>query len=284
MQEQPPQQASGSGRPGSHPARAWKTCSAVLLASALFGGGLLLGSRTRGALAAGSGNAAEGAPASAAGTAAVAALAGKPSQPAAATCRKRRVRRLRWIEETDRQARRVYRRLGQGKETVPDIFKTMSLRPELMEKMVDVSDTGHFADGYLDRRTKEQIATFVSGLNRSHYCVGSHAAGLHDLGARSGEIEALSRADLAAAALPEKKQALLEFVRRLTLKPDDVTEQDITRLRGKGWRDEEIFEAAFDTSLFAFFNRMAAAYGLDYPADGWEPAAHAANAAAQVRK
>jgi len=42
-------------------------------------------------------------------------------------------------------------------------------------------------------------------------------------------------------------------------------------MRSVGWTDEEIFEAAFDTALFAFFNRMADAYGLDYPTGGWQP-------------
>jgi len=165
----------------------------------------------------------------------------------------------------------MYRRFGGGRWSVPEIFKAMSLRPDLMEKALDLSEMGHFSDGYLDRRTKERIATFVSSLNASHYCVGSHAGGLRDLGARSAEVAALARGDLDAASLSAKDRALFEFVRQLTLKPGEVKDEDVARLRRKGWRDEQIFEAAFDTSLFAFFNRLAITYGLDYPPDGWQP-------------
>ena len=62
-----------------------------------------------------------------------------------------------------------------------------------------------------------------------------------------------------------------EFLRRLTLHPGEIADADVTRLRARGWRDEQIFEAAFDVSLFNFFNRMAATYSLEAPPDGWQP-------------
>jgi uncharacterized peroxidase-related enzyme len=193
------------------------------------------------------------------------------SRPLAAACPVRHGPRLRWIEEEDPQARRVYRRFGGGQGGVPDIYKAMSLRPELMEKVLDLSERGHFADGYLDRRTKERIATFVSALNGSPYCLGSHAGGLRKQGSSAVQVAALARGDLAGAGLPARERALLEFVRRLTLKPGEVTDGDVERLRQEGWSDEQIFEAAFEAALFAFFNRVASAYGLDSPPDGWRP-------------
>lgn len=178
---------------------------------------------------------------------------------------------LRWIEESDRRAATVYRRFGHGRETVPDIFKTMSLRPELMEKVLDLSEQGHFSDGYLDHLTKERLATVVSSFNRSPYCVSSHAMGLVDLGRSQSEAAALARGDLDTPELSAKQRALLRFAKRLTQDPGTHIGQEVERLRAAGWRDEQIFEAAFDVSLFNFFNRMAATYGLQTPADGWKP-------------
>ena len=60
-----------------------------------------------------------------------------------------------------------------------------------------------------------------------------------------------------------------EVLRPLT--PGDLRDTDTQKLREGGWKDEEIFEASFITALFAFFNRMAAAYGLDYPRGGYLP-------------
>ena len=57
----------------------------------------------------------------------------------------------------------------------------------------------------------------------------------------------------------------------LTLTPSNVKDTDVEKLRREGWNDNEIFEASFTTSFFAFFNRMADAYGLDYDPARWLP-------------
>jgi uncharacterized peroxidase-related enzyme len=190
---------------------------------------------------------------------------------APATCPTTRVARLKWVEEADRRATWVYRRFNGGRDSVPDIYKAMSMRPELMEKVLDLSEQAHFSDGFLDHRTKERIATLVSSVNRSNYCTSSHAAGLRDLGGTTTETLALIKGDIEKTKLSAKQQALLTFAQRLTRDPGANVDQDIQRLRKLGWRDEQIFEAAFDTALFNFFNRIAATYKLPAPTDGWKP-------------
>ena len=74
----------------------------------------------------------------------------------------------------------------------------------------------------------------------------------------------MARGDLQAAALTPKERALLGFVKTVTLTPAAVTDAQVVQLRRLGWRDEQIFEATFDTSLFALFNRIADVYGLQY--------------------
>lgn len=72
-------------------------------------------------------------------------------------------------------------------------------------------------------------------------------------------------------AVSAKDRALLKYVETLTLRPAQITDEATHAVRKAGWSDEEIWEAAFITSLFAFFNRMADAYGLDYPVGGYIP-------------
>ena len=79
--------------------------------------------------------------------------------------------------------------------------------------------------------------------------------------------------NLDKVTLNDKDKSLLEFVRILTVEPWMTRDAHVIRMRKAGWTDEEIFEASFITSLFAFFNRMADAYGLDYPQGGWLPPA-----------
>ena len=73
---------------------------------------------------------------------------------------------------------------------------------------------------------------------------------------------ALEQGDLDAAPLPADERALLEFVRLLTLNPAGTTDEDVERLRQAGWAEPQIAEAVYIISLFAFFNRVADAFGL----------------------
>jgi alkylhydroperoxidase family enzyme len=102
--------------------------------------------------------------------------------------------------------------------------------------------------------------------------VGSHAGFLQSQGQDVSDVDAVAMNDLTKAKTITKKELiLLEYVKVLTLEPAKVTDVSIETLRKAGWNDKEIFEATFDTALFAFFNRMADAYGLDYPMTGWKP-------------
>lgn len=101
--------------------------------------------------------------------------------------------------------------------------------------------------------------------------MGSHARALQLQGQDAKDVDNIGTLNLEKANLSEKERALLDYVKVLTLEPAKVKDAHVERLRKVGWNDEEIFEASFITALFAFFNRMADAYGLDYPFGGWLP-------------
>ncbi|MEY2431088.1 MAG: hypothetical protein QOC92_813 [Acidimicrobiaceae bacterium] len=80
--------------------------------------------------------------------------------------------RIRWVEDDDAtgdlaeiyQGWKAMRANGQ----VPDIVKTMSLRPDFLKAIGDASML-HFTDGALTRAQHEMIASYVSAVNRCHY-------------------------------------------------------------------------------------------------------------------
>lgn len=76
---------------------------------------------------------------------------------------------------------------------------------------------------------------------------------------------ALRRRDLEAAGLTEAERELLKFVRLVTESAYRVRAEDTERLRVAGWTDPQIAEAVYITALFAFFNRVADAFGLEDP-------------------
>ena len=84
-------------------------------------------------------------------------------------------------------------------------------------------------------------------------------------GAQESQIEALCRGDVAAAGLDLAERKLLEFVARLTRESYRITATDAEELRTAGWQDPQIAEAVYVTAMFAWFNRVADAFGLEDP-------------------
>ena len=78
-------------------------------------------------------------------------------------------------------------------------------------------------------------------------------------------VEKLEAGDLENAAIDQSQRRLLEFVKKLTLEPAGTTDAEVEALRETGWTDPQIAEAVYVTALFAFFNRVAAAFGLANP-------------------
>jgi hypothetical protein len=80
--------------------------------------------------------------------------------------------RIAWIEDNDATGdlADVYRGLRQTstRGNVPDILRTMSLRPDFL-RAIDQASRLHFTDGALSRAEHEMIASYVSALNRCHY-------------------------------------------------------------------------------------------------------------------
>lgn len=75
----------------------------------------------------------------------------------------------------------------------------------------------------------------------------------------------MARADLASAPLSEPERALLDFAALVTRHAYRTTDADVERLRTLGWTDPQIAECVYVTALFAFFNRVADAFGLPGP-------------------
>ena len=57
----------------------------------------------------------------------------------------------------------------------------------------------------------------------------------------------------------------MRFVELVTRHAHKTTDDDVQGLRDLGWTDPQIAEAVYVTGLFAFFNRVADAFGLDDP-------------------
>jgi alkylhydroperoxidase family enzyme len=78
-------------------------------------------------------------------------------------------------------------------------------------------------------------------------------------------VAAIRRTDLDHASIAPAERALLEFVKLITQHAYRCQDEDVEKLRQAGWSDPQIAEAVYITALFAFFNRVADAFGLEDP-------------------
>ena len=55
---------------------------------------------------------------------------------------------------------------------------------------------------------------------------------------------------------------MLEYVKKVTEAAYRTTPEDVQLLRDMGWSEPQIAEAVYVTAMFAFFNRVADAFGI----------------------
>ncbi|HTC47644.1 MAG TPA: hypothetical protein VK722_10010 [Candidatus Aquilonibacter sp.] len=55
---------------------------------------------------------------------------------------------------------------------------------------------------------------------------------------------------------------MLDYVKLITDAAYRSTAEDVQKLRDLGWKEEQIAEAVYITAMFAFFNRVADAFGV----------------------
>ena len=82
------------------------------------------------------------------------------------------------------------------------------------------------------------------------------------------------------APVDARLRAQLEFLEKLTLRPDEVRPRDVEPLRAAGLSDEAIEDAINVCALFNIYDRMADSLGWYLP----DPAGYAASAQNLMRR
>jgi alkylhydroperoxidase family enzyme len=75
-------------------------------------------------------------------------------------------------------------------------------------------------------------------------------------------VAAILEGKLDDAGLTAAERALLDYVEKVTNAAPRTTHEDVQRLRDSGWSEDQIAEAVYVTAMFAFFNRVADAFGV----------------------
>jgi alkylhydroperoxidase family enzyme len=84
-------------------------------------------------------------------------------------------------------------------------------------------------------------------------------------------VSAILEGKLDEAGLTAAERTLLDYVELITRAASRSTADDVQKLRDAGWKEDQIAEAVYVTAMFAFFNRVADAFGIpaqDYLSTG----------------
>ena len=81
--------------------------------------------------------------------------------------------------------------------------------------------------------------------------------------AKDDELLAALERDPGTAQLDRRGRALVDYALKLTIKPSEVSEQDLGLLHDAGLSDSAIHDAAAITAYFNFVNRVASGLGIE---------------------
>jgi len=155
---------------------------------------------------------------------------------------------------TDPKVKAVYEEilteLGFG--IVPNLFKSMSINPDLLEANWK-KFRSTILQGDVPRTIKEMIGIAISQANGSQYALQVHLHGLSALG-------------ITNCPLPEREKAVISFGLLAATKPQKLTGADYQNLQDLGLDQSEIFELIATANLFTEVNQYTDAISLEIDA------------------
>ena len=108
---------------------------------------------------------------------------------------------------------------------------------------------------------RELMAAYVSGVNACQYCHGAHTAAAKQFGVAEQLISDLLT-NLATAAIEPRMVPVLNYVRKLTLTPTQMTQADADAVYEAGWSERALYDAVQICCLYNFMNRFVEGIGL----------------------
>ena len=128
----------------------------------------------------------------------------------------------------------------------------------------------HNSNNKIPKWFLETIGVYVSFLNGCNYCVEHHFTGLKRLlndDNRSEVILNSIKNDTLSKSFDDQQLNALYYAKKISLDLQDVSENDIIKLRDSGFTDGEILEINQVTSYFNYVNRSVVGLGVNLKGD-----------------
>ena len=144
---------------------------------------------------------------------------------------------------------------------VPNIFLALAHRPEEFRAFFAYHDALMERPGGLTKAEREMIVVATSAANECLYCVVAHGAILR-VRAKDPLLADEIATNYAKAAITWRQKTMLDFAVKLALHPGAVGPEDHATLAEQGFTEDDIWDIASITGLFALSNRLASATDL----------------------
>ena len=155
--------------------------------------------------------------------------------------------------------------------TVDNVMRVHSHRPNTMRGHVALYRAAlHDDTNTIPEWFQETISSYVSILNNCPYSLANHWANARHLIAddtKADAIEQALQAETPDTVFGGSELALLNYARKLTLHPGDMTQADVEALKKTGLDDGEILEANQIIGYFNYVNRLLNGLGVSTDGD-----------------
>ncbi len=108
---------------------------------------------------------------------------------------------------------------------------------------------------------REMIGAYVMGVTECRYSYVAHTEVAYAWGIEDGLIDKLLD-DLEAAPVEARFKPLLAFVKKLTLTPSRMTQQDADAVFSAGWDEKALNDAITVAARMIFMSRLVEGYGF----------------------
>ena len=145
---------------------------------------------------------------------------------------------------------------------IPNVLAAFAKFPKQFEGFTKLYNSLMLGESGLTKLEREMIAVAVSSENHCFYCLVAHGSAVRQL-SNDPQLGERIAANFRSAELPEKQLELLNFTKKLTRDPSEISESDRTKLREVGYTDRDIWDISAIVGLFNMTNRLASATEME---------------------
>jgi uncharacterized peroxidase-related enzyme len=139
---------------------------------------------------------------------------------------------------------------------IPNVFVALARRPDEFRAFFAYHNALMEKEGGLSLADKEMIIVATSAHNNCIYCVVAHGAILR-IRAKNPLIADQVATNYLKADITPRQKAMLDFAVKVAARSAAIDDDDYDALRGHEFSDEDIWDIAAISALYALSNRMA---------------------------